>query len=232
MISFFSKHKKPIFVITTVIFLAGIFVGLGGYFFSSSSLGAVALIGSKKVSYKYFLKRVNMILDRISESGTEINEGLREEVKREVFRNMIIEEMLSQEAKRYGILVSDFEVSAEVQNTPQFRDEKGFNPRVYYYTIMKEMGMTPSEYEQWRRKVRLASNFREFIYTTIKVTPAELASYYLSKGGNIRDFKKEKDKYLKEITEQKFLEIMNYYLQMLTTKIEVRSYLKEREEGR
>ena len=100
------------------------------------------------------------------------------------------------------------------------------------YTLSLHDALPISEYEKWRKKVRLASDFREFIYTSVKVTPAEIISYYLSKDGKIKDFNKEKGKYIKELAQQKFLNIMNYYLQSITAKTEIKSYLKERESGR
>lgn len=232
MISFFQRHKKPIFVVTTAMFLAAIFVGLGGYFFSSSSSGAVAVIGSKKIMYKDFLRRVNLVLDRLSENGTQVDEAMRNGVKQEVFRNMMVEEILSEEARKYGMIVSDFEIAAEVQNTPQFRYNGAFNPRVYYNTVWSQFQMTPSDYENWRKKARLSSNFREFMYSTIKITPAELVSYYLFRKEKIKDFEKKKEEYRRKLLEEKFMRIMNYYLLTLTSKTEIRNYLKEREEGR
>ncbi|MCG2726936.1 MAG: SurA N-terminal domain-containing protein [Elusimicrobia bacterium] len=228
MISFLNKHKKPIFIATVGIFLASILF-LGGNFLTKSSAGAVADIGGKKIMYKDFITRVNMVLDNMSESGTTVNEIVRNGVKQEVFRDMVVEEILSSEAEKSGMEISDFEIAMEVQNTPQFTSNGVFNQRLYYQTVWDRLHMTPSEYEAWRKKVRLASKFKEFVYSGIKITPKELKNFYLaSNKGKLKDFEKEKEEYNRKLAQEKFLN----HLQHITAQIEVKSYLKEREEGR
>ncbi|MCK5105986.1 MAG: SurA N-terminal domain-containing protein [Elusimicrobiales bacterium] len=232
MIFFLNKHKKPIFIATVGIFLASILF-LGGNFLSSSSAGAVADVGGKKIMYKDFIKRVNMVLDNISESGTSLNEIIRNGVKQEVFRDMIVEELLCAEAKKNGMEISDFEIAMEVQNTPQFKNNGVFNQRLYYQLVWDQLHMTPSEYEAWRKKARLATKFKEFVYSGVKITPEELKKFYFdSNKGKLKKFEKEKAEYSRKLIQEKFLSTMNYHLQRLTAQIEIKSYLKEREEGR
>ncbi|MBU2531004.1 MAG: SurA N-terminal domain-containing protein [Elusimicrobia bacterium] len=232
MISFLNRHKKPIFIATVCIFLASILF-MAGNFLTDSTAGVVANVGGKKIMYKDFTTRVNMVLDNISENGTDINEIIRNGVKQEVFRDMIVEEILSSEAEKNGMEISDFEIAMEVQNTPYFKNEGVFNQRLYYQTVWDRLHMTPPEYEAWRKKARLASKFKEFVYSGIKVTPEELKSFYLaSNKGSLKNFEKEKEEYNRKLAQEKFLNTINYHLQRLTTQVEVKSYLKEREEGR
>ena len=232
MISLLNKYKKPIFIATVSIFLASI-VFMAGNFLAGSTSGVVADVGGKQIMYKDFTKRVNMVLDNISERGTSLNEIIRNGVKQEVFRDMIVEEILSAEAEKSGMQVSDFEIAMEVQNTPYFMSNGVFNQRLYYQTVWDRLHMTPSEYEAWRKKARLASKFKEFVNSGIKVTPQELKSFYLaSNKGSLKNFEKEKEEYHRKLTQEKFLSTINYHLQRLTAQVEVKSYLKEREEGR
>ncbi len=58
MISWFSRHQKPLFIATVSIFLVGTFVGLGGYLLTNhDSSGAVASVGSTKISYSILKAR-------------------------------------------------------------------------------------------------------------------------------------------------------------------------------
>ena len=232
MISFFSKHRRIVFIVTVAIFLVGVFVGLGAYVFTSSSLGAVAEVGGEKLSYQQFLQQVNRITANMKESGTEVNDILTKTVKQEVFREMVIEELLSQQGKKMGMVVPDFEVAVEVQNTPQFKEGGAFSPRAYFQAVYNEFQMSPTEYEAWRKKARLASKFKQFVYTSVKVTPDEVKEYYLSKNKDLKNFEKDRAKYSEELAKNKFADIANYMLRQISTRQEIKSYLDQREQGR
>ena len=231
MISFFSKHKRLIFTIVVVVFIGSIFF-VSGQVFTSSSMDAVAEVGGSKIPYQRFLTQVNRVMANVKDSGTEVNEVLSKSVKQEVFREMVIEELLSQQGVKMGMLVPDFEVAVEVQNTPQFRESGAFSPRAYYQAIYNEFQMSPVDYEAWRKKSRLATKFKQFIYTSVKVTPEEAKAYYLARNKDLKNFEKERAKFTDELARDKFANIANYLLRQLTTREEVKSYLEQREQGR
>lgn len=232
MNAFFSKHRRIIFGAVAAVFLVGIFVGLGAYMFTGSSDGAVAEIGGRKIPYSRFTTQVNRVMNSVKDSGTEVNEIISKSVKQEVFREMVIEELLSQQGEKMGMMVPDFEVAVEVQNTQQFREGGQFSPRAYYQAIYNEYQMSPAEYEAWRKKARLANKFKQFLFTSMKVTPDEVKAFYLSKNKSLANFEKERPKYADELARAKFADVANYLLRQLMTKNEVKSYLEIREQGR
>lgn len=232
MISFFSKYRRPVFIVTVSIFLVGVFVGLGAYVFTGSSDGALAEVGGEKLPYKTFVQQVGRISGNLKDSGTEVNEILVKTIKQEVFREMVVEALLSQQGAKMGMMVPDFEVALEVQNTPQFREGGQFSPRAYYQTVYNEFQMSPADYEAWRKKARLANKFKQFVYTSIKVTPEEVRAYYQARNKDLKNFEKERSKYAAELAQQKFGEVANYMLRQITSRQEVKSYLEIREQGR
>lgn len=232
MISFFSKYRRIVFIITVSIFLVGVFVGLGAYVFTGDSMEAVADVGGTKIPYRGFIMQVNRAAAGLKESNAEVNEVLMRTIKQEIFREMIIEELLSQQGGKLGMLVPDFEIAMEVQNTPAFREGGQFSPRAYYQAVFNEFQMSPAEYEAWRKKARLASKFKQFVYTSVKVTPEEVASYYMAKNKSLKNFEKERQKYANELTQEKFGSLANYLLRQLTVRNEIKSYLEQREQGR
>jgi hypothetical protein len=128
--------------------------------------------------------------------------------------------------------VPDFEVAVEIQNTPMFTENGAFAPRRYYQTIYNEFQMSPKEYEAWRKQSRLYDKYRRFLATSVKVTPDELRSYYLARNKSMKDFDKNKDKYLGELTQEKFGQVANYLIRQLQGKMEIKSYLALREQGK
>ncbi|OGR40919.1 MAG: hypothetical protein A2X35_03025 [Elusimicrobia bacterium GWA2_61_42] len=230
MISFFTRHTRPIFIVVVVIFVGSIFFISGQVF--TTSMDAVADVGGTKIPYQRFVSQVNRVMSGFKDSNTEVNEALSRSVKQEVFREMIIEELLSQQGDKLGMRVPDFEVAVEVQNTPQFRESGNFSPRAYYQTVYNEFQMSPAEYEAWRKKARLASKFKQFVYTSVKVTPEEVKAYYAAKNKGLKNFEKERAKYADELAREKFANLANYLLRQLTTRQEIKSFLEQREQGR
>lgn len=231
MISFFSRYKRPIFGVVVVIFVGSIFF-VSGQVFTSSSMDAVAEVGGEKIPYQRFITQVNRVMGGVRDSGTEVNDIISKSVKQEVFREMVVETLLSQEGGKIGMMVPDFEVAVEVQNTPQFQEAGAFSPRAYYQAIYGQFQMSPAEYEAWRKKARLANKFKQFVYNSLKVTPDEVKAYYMAKNKSLKNYDKEKGKYAAELAQAKFSDVVNYHLRQLVTRNEVRNYLELREQGR
>ena len=224
MIGFLSKHRKPIFIATVVTFLLGIFVffGLG----SSSSYGSIGEVRGKKLSDKIFSLYANKMRDSLRDSGLEITEPLRKSIYQQVFQNMVVDELFYQEAQKAGLVVTDFEVAAEIQSTPGFMDQGKFNPRAYVQTISSEFGMSPSEYEEWRKYQRLVSKYRDYLKSNIKLTADEVAAFMLASGAKIDS--KDAAQYAAELINAKFTAIANYKLQQMVKSNEVKSYVEKR----
>lgn len=232
MISFFYKHRKGIFIGTVTMFLAGIFVGLGGNLFSgASSSDAVAVVGGTKISYQRFRTRVNQILDRMRDSETDVDEAVHGRVKQEVLREMIVEEILRQQGKKTGLRVSDFEVSAEIHGTPQFQRNGVFSPIIYYQTIRQQLHMKPEEYEAWRKNAGLAMKFRRLVSSSIKLSPLEIKEYYIKKNGSLKNFAEEKEEIIQEMSQERFIQLINYFLRQAGSQIKIESFLDKREKG-
>jgi len=214
-----------------VVFVGSTFF-FSGQIFTAASADAVADVGGKKIPYHRFSLQVNRVLSSLKDSGSDVSEIISKSVKQEVFRDMVIEELLSQQGEKLSMRVPDFEVAVEIQNTPQFTENGAFSTRLYYQTIYNQFQMSPKDYEAWRKKARLAGKFKQLLLTTVKVTPAELQAYYLANNKSLKDFDKNKAKSLDALSREKFAQMANYLLRQLTSQIEIKSYLEQREQGR
>ncbi|MEW5951780.1 MAG: SurA N-terminal domain-containing protein [Elusimicrobiota bacterium] len=229
MISFLSKHKKIIFGFTVVIFVIGVFFGLGAYVFSWGDYSSVAQVGKTKIPYETFRNQVNRVMKNMREQGaeSEVSAVMEKTVNREVLREMIMEEVLAQEAAKLKLYVSDFEVAAEIQSTPQFFMEKSFHPAVYVRTIWDNFRMTPSQYEEWRRKARMGNKLKQFIYSAMKAAPDEIKDFYAENKGKPGEFEKKKEEYAQKLRQKNFMEAANYMLRQTAMKTEIKSYLEQ-----
>ena len=132
MMDFLRRHRQKIFLFTVAGFLAGIFVGFGGYFFSGRSSGdAVAEVNGNNIPYRIYYYLLNQYQRRIAEEGTELTPERSRQLRQEVLAELIREEILYQEAQRLGLQVTDRELAADIRRFPAFpvRDKRGQDGR-------------------------------------------------------------------------------------------------------
>lgn len=256
MISFFGRHRKPIFIAVTSIFLIGIFVGLGGYLFNRADLSqTVAEVGQSKISYQKLLAHSHRIQENLRDRGTEVTPQLQNEIKQDVLRDLIIETLMAQKAEEMGMQVTDLELASDVHNTPAFQKDGVFEPSAYVQALQYLFRSTPEQYEKDRKRSLLALKLRMFLFNSVKLSPREVQeSYarenpknrqtleeeikkaYLKEKGAAKDFEKQKQSlalkvYEQRLHQQRALEVMNYYLRQLSAQVPIKSYLEQREQG-
>ncbi|MEW6042349.1 MAG: SurA N-terminal domain-containing protein, partial [Elusimicrobiota bacterium] len=130
------KNMRTIFLVTVIGFVAGIFIGFGSYFFGGRGLGdAVAEINGVKIPYRSYYLLFNRIMENYREQNKDITETVIEQTRREVLQDLIQEEALYQEAKKYKIVVTDAEVAFDIQRYPAFQKDGQFNQGIYFQIL-------------------------------------------------------------------------------------------------
>jgi len=232
MIAFFSRYKKGAFIFTAGFFLIAIFVGLGSYLGSDArNFGAVAIVGKDKIPYSKFYRNYSRALDNLREKGLDVPDALEKQMKQEIMRDMIVQQLLVSSARQYGFEVPDFEIAAEIRSNPAFYNNGVFSQELYYRGVMSGLRMKPADYEAERRDARLGMKFRNLIFATSKVTPKELEDAYLLKNKSMANFEKNKDEFTRELIQEKSIASINYYLKDYTSRIRIQDLLAEREKG-
>ncbi|HBL18311.1 MAG TPA: hypothetical protein DD417_16550 [Elusimicrobia bacterium] len=232
MISFLRKHRQTLILSVFVIFLIGIFVGLGGYFFTGAdNTEAVAVVGGTKLPYLDFRVRVSQFLDSMRAQNKEVSDAMSAEVKQEMLRDMIVNELLAQEADKMGLRVSDTELSLAIQQSPSFQREGRFDQNLYFQIVRSAYKTSPELYERFQRRAMLSSKLKTLILRSAKIVPSELRSEYLRGGGKLVDFEKNQEAFARDLQQKRALDSINFYLRQLSTQVEIRSYLDQRERG-
>jgi len=212
--------------VTVIVFVVGIFFGLGAYIGGVTLKNTVAKVGNVRIPYDRYEINVRNVYDNFMRKNEKLedNKVIENMIRQEVFKDMIVSEILYQEAKKLKMGVSDYEVAMEVLNTQGFYDNGKFNPALYVRTIWSRYRMTPKEYEEWRKKERTVINFKNFIYTSVKVCDDDMNFYkeLIDK----KDIPKNNKEFMERIRQEKFLDVANYYLRELTTRIEIKDYRK------
>ena len=233
MISLLRRYRKSLFVGIITVFLIGIFVGLGGYLFTSRDVSlAVATVGRVKIPYQLFLVRLNRTLDALRGRGTDLSDEEVREIKQAMLRDMIVDELLAERAEEMGLVVTDEDVARDIRGTPAFQQDGVFRQDLYFQAIRSQLRETPEGYEAQRRRALAAVKLKQLIYHRAKLTPQELREAYAQDHkGSLKDFEKEKEAFGARVQQQRALDLINYYLRQLSTQVEIRSYLEQRETG-
>jgi peptidyl-prolyl cis-trans isomerase D len=259
VISFLNRYRRGLFIGTVAVFLLGTFVGLGGYLFTSRDLSqAVASVGAVKIPYDTFRLRVDQYVDALRSRNRDVPDSDVKEIKADMLREMIVEEMLLVKAKEMGIKVSDEELARDVRGTPAFQAEGQFSPETYFRAVRAAFHDTPQGYEETRRRTLTASRLKQVVFQAAKLTPGELEPFYArDRGAAEKEFQKAlaqrrrdpeaakltaaefKERFFQErklavasqVQERRALELLNLLLRQLSSQVEVKSFLEKRESG-
>ncbi|MBI4679488.1 MAG: SurA N-terminal domain-containing protein [Elusimicrobia bacterium] len=233
MIRFLRKHRRTLFIVVAAVFLIGIFVGLGGYLFTSYDVTeAVATVGGAKIPYNRFIARVNQYLDAVRQQGTELSDGDVRKVKEGILREMIIEEILSVKADEFGLTVTDTELARDIQNTPAFQRGGAFSEDVYFQAVRAVFHDTHQAYEESRRRAIKTNKLKQVFLQAAKLTPTEVReAYAVENKGSFKDFEKDKEQFEWRLQQNRAIELINYFLKQAGGQKEIRIFLDQRESG-
>ncbi len=233
MISFLRRYRKPMFVAIIAIFLIGIFVGLGGYLFTSRDTSqAVAQVGAVKIPYSRFVMRVNQWVETLRDQKQEVTDEMVKEVKQSMLRDMIVDEILLMKSEEMGIVVSDEELARDIRNTPAFQRGGVFEQELYFQAVRTVFRDSPQAYEDFRRQTLKTSKLKQIFFNAAKLTPEELRQAYAAQNkGSLKDFEKNRNEFEARAQQQRALELLNYHLRQVAAQLEIRSFLEQRESG-
>ncbi|MCX5783731.1 MAG: SurA N-terminal domain-containing protein [Elusimicrobia bacterium] len=231
MIGFFRKHKKKIFVGVTAGFLAGIFVGLGGYLGSGSrNANLAAKIGKNGIAYDKYAATVSRVMENFEAGGkVPVTEDMRKKIENGVLRELIMTEALAMSAEENGIKVTDKQVADEIESNPAFSDGGVFNQEAYFRAVMSRFRMRPEQFEQELKRQDLAMSFKGILLGAVKVPPSEVKQMYIMAGKDIKNFEKEKDSFTLGLSRMVAQEITNGYIQQFIVKHGVTNYISSKD---
>ncbi|MDE2491837.1 MAG: SurA N-terminal domain-containing protein [Elusimicrobia bacterium] len=233
MNAFLRRHQVSVLIATAAIFIGGMFVGFGGYWFTSRDMeGVVAKVGDVKIPYDKLMTRVNLYSDQLAQHGTVLDDAKMNELEREMLNNMMVDEMLAMKADELGIVVTDAELSRDIRATPAFQRGGAFDQALYFQAVRETFNESPQQYERDRRKSLKTQELKSLFYRLSKVTPDELRdAYAAAHGGSMKGFAKEGPVFAQKLQQQKALELVNYCLRQMQSRVQVVNNLSRFEHG-
>lgn len=141
-----------------------------GDIFRSGREPAVAEVGDARITVAAFNAAFQDALSRLRQQsgGTLTAEQARAAgLDNQVLFQLIGDSLIEHEAQRLGLRVPDQAVQAEIAGTPYFLNERGEFDKTLYRTVLRQLGLTPEQYEDKLRR----QGQREQLWTTVQSAP-------------------------------------------------------------
>lgn len=201
MMESLRKHMKKIMWLIAAMFIGGIFFWYGS---GSGTKNAVAHVNRTKIQLDKYNKTIMQQLRRAREKQEEeLNENQIIQIRRQVLSSMVTEEILYQESKKLGIIVTDEEIIGTIHNLPQFQQDGKFSFNLYIQTLRYSLNTTPDEFEILIRRNISNRKLERLILSSAKVTQPELETNYITQNGNLNGFDEKKEELKNDILQKK-----------------------------
>lgn len=232
MMDFLRKHTRTIFLITIIGFLAGAFIGFGGYLFGTRApTDAVLVINGKGVPYLRYANLLNRAVENLRQNKQDVTEETLNQKKQEVLQGLIQEEVLSEQAKKYGIKVTDAELAAAIQRYPAFQRDGRFDQAAYFQVLYQMLHTTPKEFEESQRKQIAISKLRFLLTMSVLISEPELRfEYARANGGKMTNFEKDREKFSDKLRQEKVMLAFNEWYKNLNQTVKIKVNLQNFEQ--
>jgi peptidyl-prolyl cis-trans isomerase D len=164
---------RVILIVTIVAFLGVIIFGAVSSLFSKSSDFAVKVNGVTIPMNLFSSIYTNSVINYQQAANRSLDEKELKEVKVKIIQALIQTELFYQEASKYGVIVTDEELSLDLQNSLEFKVGDTFSVNKYK-VFLNAIQMRPKEYESLRRKQLVANKVKMVMASSIKLWNYEI----------------------------------------------------------
>jgi hypothetical protein len=166
---------RAIFIVTIITFLGGIFLGTGLYLSNKPSDFAVKINGSKIPMNLFYSIYKSSVKSYQHTTNKSLDEKELNEIKARVIQALVQTELFCQEAKKYGIIVTDEELKSDLQDSLEFKDGNSFNI-IKYTAFLNAIQMKPKDYENFKKKQLTANKVKMIMAFSVKLWNYEVES--------------------------------------------------------
>ncbi len=157
-----------------------VFVFWGGSTYWSKEANMVAKVDRHIITAQQYSKAYEDTLRALQENlGTAPTPDMIKSLglKEKVLDQMVDDYILSLEARKAGVTISDEELQSIIQSFPPFQQDGKFSEG-NYRRVLEYQRLTPAEFEDMQRKELLKQKFFGILTENMIVTPEEVMAYY------------------------------------------------------
>jgi len=194
------KHAKSWLIKVLIGIIALVFVFYFGYSFTAKEGLKIAYVNGELISGMEYQKAYWDLLEALRRQYKDVwNDNLIKvfDLKNRALDNLINQKLISQEARKIGLDVTESEIQQAIMDYPAFQIDGQFDIR-RYRGLLNQNRMKPEDFEEGMAKELLDGKLQQFLLTFMPVTDQEVLDYYTHTNEKIKislvQFKPEKFK--------------------------------------
>jgi peptidyl-prolyl cis-trans isomerase D len=200
LLSMMRKHAKSWLIKVLIGIIAVVFIFYFGYSFRAKQGLKVAYVNGELISGMEYQKAYWDLLEALRRQYKDVwNDNLIKvfDLKNRALDNLINQKLISQEARKIGLDVTESEIQQAIMDYPAFQIDGQFDMR-RYMGLLSQNRMQPEDFEVSMAKELLDGKLRQFLLTFMPITDQEVLDYYTYANEKIKisfvQFKPEKFK--------------------------------------
>lgn len=180
LLSLMRKHAKSYLIKFLIAIIAVVFIFYFGYSFTSKEGMKIATVNGELISGVEYQKVYRNMLERLQQEYKSFwSENLIKvfDLKNRALEALIREKLVSQEARRIGLEVTDKEVQDQILSYPAFQFRGQFDES-RYRMLLANNRMKPEDFEAGIARELLQRKIEQFLMSFVPVTDREIQDFY------------------------------------------------------
>jgi len=174
------RHAKSWLIKFLIAIIAVVFIFYFGYSFTSRNGVKVALVNGEPISGLEYQKAYRTLLEALQKDYKNVwSDNLIKvfDLKNRALENLINQKLVSQEAKRIGLDITEKEIQNEILSHPAFQFKGRFDES-RYRSLLQHNRMKAEDFEAGVAQELLQKKIRQFLITFSPVTDQEILDHY------------------------------------------------------
>ena len=180
VLSLMRRHAKSWLIKFLIGMIAVVFIFYFGYSFTARSGVKIAYVNGEPITGVEYQKIYRQYLENLQRAYKNVwNENLIEEfdLKNRALEELINRKLVSQEARKIGLDITDKEIQDEILSFPAFQYGGRFDES-RYRALLSQNRMKPEDFETSIAQELLQRKLRQFLMTFSPVTEQEVLEQY------------------------------------------------------
>ncbi|PKM99426.1 MAG: hypothetical protein CVU78_06355 [Elusimicrobia bacterium HGW-Elusimicrobia-2] len=173
---FVRKHAKTILSVIAAVFIIGLF------YMNYQAQGPTAVkVNKTKISYDDYHQSFTQRLDKErDERETPLTADDISNIKQNILAQMVQDELIMQQAEKFGVKVPDEIVSSSIMSMKAFQQDGIFSQNLYQRVLAMYYKMSRFDFENDLRDSIKKQFYRDLMLSSAKVSPMEAAIVFKS----------------------------------------------------
>jgi len=203
LLGIMRKHAKSWLIKTLIAIIAIVFVFYFGYSFTSDRTIKVASVNGEIITGLEYRKAYSELREALFRQYRDVwSDNLVEmfDLKNRALESLIMEKLISMEARKLGLDVTENEIQQAVMRYPGFQTDGRFDLG-RYRALLAQNRMEPEDFEAGIARELLGNKLRQFVLGFVPATEEEARDYfkYLNEKIRISYITFDPDQFLEEV---------------------------------